>query len=35
MALEDRQQVLVSQTQDHPEAVAAFFEKRDPKYHDK
>jgi len=35
MALEDRRQVLASRTEDHPEAVRAFFEKRDPKYKDR
>lgn len=35
MALEDRQQILVGQTADHPEAVNAFFEKRAPLYSDK
>jgi len=35
MALEDRQQVLTGQTEDHPEAIKAFFEKRSPKYQDK
>ena len=35
MALEDRQQVLTGQTEDHPEAIKAFFEKRAPKSQDK
>lgn len=35
MALEDRQQILVGQTQDHTEAVNAFLEKRKPDYADK
>jgi len=35
MALEDRQQVLLGQTQDHPEAVKAFFEKRAPEFQDR
>lgn len=34
MALEDRQQILVSQTSDAKEAVKAFFEKRPPLYRD-
>lgn len=35
MAMEDRQQILVGQTEDHPEAVRAFFEKRAPRYSDR
>lgn len=35
MAMEDRQQILVGRTDDHPEAVNAFFEKRAPNYNDK
>lgn len=34
MAMEDRQQILVSGTLDAGEAVAAFFEKRPPVYQD-
>ena len=34
MAIEDRQQVLLSATQDHLEAVNAFFEKRKPMFKD-
>lgn len=34
MALEDRQQVLLSTTQDYEEAVAAFLEKRPPAFSD-
>lgn len=34
-ALEDRQQVMLAQTADSKEAVAAFFEKRPPQYQDK
>lgn len=32
MAMEDRQQVLTAQTQDHAEALGAFLEKRAPRY---
>ena len=32
--LENRTQIMVSQTADHPEAMAAFLEKRPPNYHD-
>ena len=35
MAMEDRHQMLLSQTEDHKEAVAAFFEKRAPVYKDR
>lgn len=35
MAMEDRHQVLLTQTKDHMEAVSAFFEKRTPSYQDK
>ncbi|MDX2235935.1 MAG: enoyl-CoA hydratase-related protein [Hyphomonadaceae bacterium] len=35
MALEDRQQILLSATEDHPEAMAAFLEKRAPNYRDR
>lgn len=35
MAMEDRHQVLLTQTEDHVEAVSAFFEKRAPSYRDK
>ncbi len=35
MAMEDRHQVLLTQTEDHLEAVGAFFEKRAPAYQDK
>ena len=31
--LENRQQILLSQTADHPEAMRAFLEKRPPEYH--
>jgi enoyl-CoA hydratase/carnithine racemase len=34
MAMEDRQQVLLSQTADHREALAAMREKRAPRYRD-
>jgi enoyl-CoA hydratase/carnithine racemase len=34
LMLEDRQQVLLLETQDHAEAVAAFRERRDPTYSD-
>lgn len=33
-AVEDRQQILLGQTQDHAEAVRAFHEKRPPRYSD-
>jgi enoyl-CoA hydratase len=32
--LENRTQIMVSQTADHPEAMRAFLEKRPPSYHD-
>ena len=35
MALEDRQQILIGQTDDHPEAIKAFFEKRAPAFKDR
>ena len=35
MALEDRQQVMLTTTRDHPEAVAAFLEKRPPLFQDR
>lgn len=35
MALEDRQQILLGQTEDHAEAVKAFFEKRAPDFQDR
>jgi len=35
LALEDRQQVLLSQTQDSAEAQRAFLEKRAPNYQDR
>ncbi len=35
LALEDRQQVILLETADHGEAVAAFREKRDPRYGDR
>jgi enoyl-CoA hydratase/carnithine racemase len=34
LMLEDRQQVLLSETDDHREAVAAFRERRSPHYSD-
>lgn len=34
MALEDRQQVMLSMTEDHPEAIHAFLEKRAPQFRD-
>jgi enoyl-CoA hydratase/carnithine racemase len=34
LTLEDRQQVMLSETDDHREAVAAFRERRDPRYRD-
>lgn len=34
LMVEDRQQVILLETQDHREAVAAFLEKRDPNYND-
>lgn len=33
-ALEDRQQVMMLNTRDHQEAIAAFLEKREPRYRD-
>src|SRR3546814_3749236 len=35
MAIEDRQQVILSATEDHREALAAFLEKRPPAYRDR
>ena len=35
MAMEDRQQILTSQSKDHIEAMTAFLEKRDPEFGDK
>ena len=35
LALEDRQQVILLETADHREAVAAFREKREPRYGDR
>jgi enoyl-CoA hydratase/carnithine racemase len=35
LALEDRQQVLLSETEDHHEAVAAFRQRRAPTFHDR
>lgn len=35
LMLEDRQQVILLETQDHREAVAAFFERRAPAYRDR
>ena len=35
LALEDRQQVILLETADHREAVAAFREKREPRYADR
>jgi len=35
MAMEDRQQILTSQSKDHVEAMTAFLEKRDPQFCDK
>jgi hypothetical protein len=32
--MEDRQQVILLETNDHAEAVAAFRERRDPSYSD-
>ena len=34
LALEDRQQILLMETADHREAIAAFKEKRTPDYSD-
>jgi enoyl-CoA hydratase len=33
--LENRTQIMVSQTADHPEAMRAFLEKRPPDYQDR
>jgi enoyl-CoA hydratase len=33
--LENRTQVMLAQTEDHPEAIAAFLERRRPSYHDR
>ncbi|MEM8617935.1 MAG: enoyl-CoA hydratase-related protein, partial [Pseudomonadota bacterium] len=35
MAMEDRQQILTSQSQDHMEAMQAFLAKRDPEFKDR
>src|SRR3546814_7040333 len=35
MAIEDRQQVILSATEDHREALAAFLEKRPPAYRER
>jgi enoyl-CoA hydratase/carnithine racemase len=35
MAIEDRQQILLSVTEDHQEALAAFLEKRAPDYRER
>jgi 1,4-dihydroxy-2-naphthoyl-CoA synthase len=35
MAIEDRQQVILSATEDHREALAAFLEKRAPDYRER
>jgi len=35
MAMEDRQQILTSQSADHREAMTAFMQKRDPEFDDK
>ena len=35
LMIEDRQQVILLETSDHREAVAAFREKRDPSYSDR
>jgi hypothetical protein len=35
LTLEDRQQVMLLETSDHREAVAAFREKRAPRYEDR
>lgn len=35
MAMEDRQQILTSQSKDHIEAMTAFLEKRDPEFGDR
>jgi len=35
MAIEDRQQVILSATEDHREALSAFLEKRPPEYHER
>jgi enoyl-CoA hydratase len=32
--LENRTQIMVSQTHDHPEAMRAFLERREPRYTD-
>jgi enoyl-CoA hydratase/carnithine racemase len=34
LLMEDRQQVILLETEDHTEAVAAFRERRDPTYPD-
>jgi hypothetical protein len=34
LMMEDRQQVMLLETNDHAEAVAAFRERRDPSYSD-
>jgi enoyl-CoA hydratase/carnithine racemase len=35
LAVEDRQQVMLTMTEDHAEAVLAFLEKREPRYTDR
>jgi enoyl-CoA hydratase len=35
IAMEDRNQILCAQTQDFPEGIRAFLEKRDPNYQDR
>ena len=35
MAIEDRQQVILSATEDHKEALAAFLDKRPPAYRER
>jgi len=35
MAIEDRQQVILSATEDHKEALAAFLSKRPPEYRER
>ena len=35
MAIEDRQQVILSATEDHKEALAAFLGKRPPEYRER